>query len=325
MGIGKTVTVILPTHNHPATLSYSIRSILEQSFEDFNLVVIGDGIRVDSRDIICEFMERDNRVEFLDVPKSKRHGEQWRDAVIRESNSKYIAYHGDDDLMLPKHLETLLSEIENSNFIHTLPIQVGKEGKLNFLPTDISIRGCLNWHLSDEVHNAVSLTGVMHSRELYLNLPVGWEEAPVGIPSDLFMWKKFFAADEFNGKSSRVSTTIKLDASRRMNLSDTERQAEIESWWYKIHEPNFQVIWGQLTGGAVHRLSVNQFLRILNLEFELDLLKEASRVEVTAQIGHLMKMNDALNLELSDIKNSTIWRTTRPIRVILNILKRVLK
>lgn len=325
MGSGRTVTIILPTHNHPATLSYSISSILEQSFEDFNLVVIGDGVQKDSRIIIDKFLDIDNRVEFLDVLKSKRHGEKWRDTVIRESNSRYIAYHGDDDLMLPKHLETLLGEIENSDFIHTLPIQVGKEGELSFLPTDLSIQACLDWHLSPGVHNAVSLTGAMHLRELYLRLPVGWEETPDGIPSDLFMWKKFFAADRFIGKSSRVSTTIKLDASLRTDLSDAERHKEIETWWHKMHEPNFQATWEQLTRGAVHRLSINQFLRILNLENELNMSKQALRVEVTAQRTQLLEMNDLLSAELSSMKNSTIWRATQPLRVLIDALKRVVK
>ena len=324
MGSGQTVTVILPTHNHASTLNFSIKSILQQSFEDFNLVLIGDGVQEDSRKIINKFLEIDDRVQFLDVPKSKRHGEKWRDTVIRESNSKYIAYHGDDDLMLPKHLETLLGEIENSNFIHTLPILIGKEGELNFLPTDISIQSCLDWHLRDEVHNAVSLTGVMHTRELYMSLPVGWEVAPIGIPTDLFMWKKFFAAEGFHGKSSRVSTTIKLDASHRTKLSDTERQIEIETWWNKIHEPNFHLTWGQLTREAVHKLSVNQFLRILNLEIELNTLKQASS-EATNQATHLIEMNDLLNLELNTLKSSTIWRITQPVRVLIDALKKVLK
>lgn len=325
MGSGQTVTVILPTHNHASTLNFSIKSILQQSFEDFNLVLIGDGVQEDSRKIINKFLEIDDRVQFLDVPKSKRHGEKWRDTVIRESNSKYIAYHGDDDLMLPKHLETLLGEIENSNFIHTLPIQIGKQGELNFLPTDISIQSCLDWHLRDEVHNAVSLTGVMHTRELYMSLPVGWEETPIGIPTDLFMWKKFFSAEGFHGKSSRVSTTIKLDASHRTKLSDTERQIEIETWWNKIHEPNFHFTWGQLTREAVHKLSVNQFLRILNLEIELNTLKQASRIEATNQATHLIEMNDLLNLELNTLKSSTIWRITQPVRVLIDSLKKVLK
>ena len=275
MCVDKTVTIILPTHNHPPTLKFSIQSILQQSYDNFELVVIGDGIEEDSRGIIKELMALDDRIKFLDVPKSIRHGEKWRDTVIRNSSSKYIAYHGDDDLMLPSHLETVLNEIESSNFIHTLPIKVGRERGLNFLPTDISIQGCLDWHLSDEVHNAVSLTGVMHSRELYLSLPVGWEEAPVGIPSDLFMWKKFFVAEGFIGKSSKVSTTIKLDAAHRINMSYAERYTEIESWWHKMKDPTFETTWGQLTRVALHRVAVNQFLRILSLERELNSSKQS--------------------------------------------------
>ena len=42
------VTVIIPTHNHPGPLAFSIASVLQQSFEDLSLVVIGDGVGDDT-------------------------------------------------------------------------------------------------------------------------------------------------------------------------------------------------------------------------------------------------------------------------------------
>lgn len=325
MGYGTVLTVILPTHNHPSTLEFSIRSILQQSFRNFHLVVIGDGVKEETRTVVKGFMEMDNRIVFLDVPKSIRHGEAWRDKVIRDSFSEYIAYHGDDDLMLPDHLETLLSEIEGSNFIHSLPIKVGKEGDLNLFPTDISIQEYLDWYLSDQVHTSFSLTGVVHSRELYMSLPIGWEEAPIGIPSDLFMWKKFFASAGFEGKSSTASTTIKLDASIRVGMSDAERRAEIEFWWNKTQEAKFQITWRQLTQQTAHNVAARQFLRILNLEVELNRLKQSPRNKDTDQKKEFIEMNDKLKLQLSLIQNSSIWRTSLPLRVFIGALRKILR
>lgn len=308
--IENTVTVILPTHNHASTLEYSIQSVLEQTFKDFALVIIGDGINEDSRLIIRKFLETDRRISFLDEPKSTRHGESHRDRVIRMSTSSYIAYHGDDDLMLPNHLETMLTEIGESDFIHALPIQVGIKGLLNYLPTDISIQECLHWHLSEKIQNAVSLTGVMHTKNSYLTLPIGWSEAPREIPSDLYMWKKYFATDGFRGRTSTSSTTIKLDNSLRSGMNDAERAKEIKQWWETIHAPEFQKKWDYLVREAVHKSAVQHF--IAKLRTDAEYLQEKLRTEA--------EYSESINA----IKNSTIWRATQPLRSALDAIKKLI-
>jgi len=303
------VTVILPTHDHASTLEFSIRSILEQSFQNFELVVVGDGIGDDSRLIIKSFLTQDKRVRLIDKPKSIRHGELIRDLVIRESNSTYVACHGDDDLMLPNHLETMLGGIGDSDFIHTLPIQVSVGGALNYLPIDISLQECLDWHLGEKIQNAVSLTGVLHSKQSYMNLPVGWSEAPSEWPSDLFMWRKYFALADFSGKTSSFSTTIKLDASLRKGMTAVERTAEIKDWWAKIHEPGFQKKWELMTNRAVQKTAVQQFL---------------AQEKITDEYSQdLSKIKNEYEFALNEITGSTIWRFTKPIRLFIQMLKKL--
>ena len=102
------VTVILPTHDHAALLPFAIASVTEQSFGDFALVVIGDGVDDATRDVVADVCRRDPRVSFLDRPKALRHAEEVRDEVIGSTDSAVIAYHGDDDLLLPWHLREML-------------------------------------------------------------------------------------------------------------------------------------------------------------------------------------------------------------------------
>jgi GalNAc5-diNAcBac-PP-undecaprenol beta-1,3-glucosyltransferase len=303
------VTVILPTHDHASTLEFSIQSILEQSFQDFELVVVGDGIGEDSRAIIRKFLTQDKRVRLIDQPKSIRHGELIRDLVIRESNSTYIAYHGDDDLMMPNHLETMLGEIENSDFIHTLPIQVGVGGALNYSPIDISLQECLDWHLGEKIQNAVSLTGVLHSKQSYMNLPVGWSEAPIELPSDLFMWRKYFALAGFSGKTASLSTTIKLDASIRKGMHAIERTTEINEWWVKLHEPGFQKKWERMTNEAVQKGAVQQLI-----------VKQQTNEEYSQILSHIKREHE---LVMNQITDSTIWRLTKPIRIFVQMFKKL--
>ena len=106
------VTVIVPTHDHAATLALSVRSVLEQSIADIDVVVIGDGVGDDTRAVMADMTASDERVAFHDLPKAGRTVEPHRHAVLGSVTSAVIAYHGDDDLMLPSHLGTMLELLE---------------------------------------------------------------------------------------------------------------------------------------------------------------------------------------------------------------------
>ena len=55
------VTVIIPTHNHPKTIKYSISSVQNQTFGDLDIVVIGDGTNKETKEIIREIIKADKR------------------------------------------------------------------------------------------------------------------------------------------------------------------------------------------------------------------------------------------------------------------------
>ncbi len=99
-----TVTIIVPTFDHQQTLNYSLASIQRQEFQDFEVVVIGDGSPQATEDIVLRFKQQDPRFRFVRYPKSPRTGEAYRETLIRSVDSKFIAYLGDDDLWLPWHL-----------------------------------------------------------------------------------------------------------------------------------------------------------------------------------------------------------------------------
>ncbi len=64
------VTVIVPTHDHAGLLGMSVGSVLEQTFADIDVVVIGDGVGDDTRDVAAGLVAADARVRFVDLPKS---------------------------------------------------------------------------------------------------------------------------------------------------------------------------------------------------------------------------------------------------------------
>lgn len=144
------VSVVLPFFNAPF-LSEAIQSILDQSYIDFELILVDNGSTDDSKNIAQSFMT-DSRVSLISVPK--RGVMYAANAGIRQAIGKYIARMDADDIAhgdrLKKQTEKLSSDSElglvsglveylgakeNQGFIHYVnwlnTIQSAEEIRLN--------------------------------------------------------------------------------------------------------------------------------------------------------------------------------------------------
>ena len=255
------VTLMIPTHNHASTVAWSIGSAQQQTLHDVNIVVIGDGVSDDTRDALSPLLRDDDRISFLDLPKGQRHGEAYRNDLIRSVESPVIAYLGDDDLLFADHLQTMVELLDGNDFAHPLPVFVNLDGSLEVVPTDLANQDCVNWHLNDLVfRNAVSLTGVVHTRDSYLRLQRGWHPAPAGHPTDLYMWREYFALPGFRGATSSASTTMKFGDHLRVGVSDSEREAEIFEAWQAMQLPGAAELWDSKVTEAVRDAAVKYLL-----------------------------------------------------------------
>ena len=319
------VTVIIPTHDHAAMLGYAIDSVLTQSLGDLRLVVIGDGVGDDTRDVMADACTRDARVSFWDRPKSVRHAEEVRHEVIGESRSRVIAYHGDDDLLLPWHLAQMLEELEGRDFVHPLPVVVEPDGTLTHLPTDLSRPECRDWHRSSEVpRNAVSLTGVVHTRSSYLRLPHGWRPAPQGHWTDLYMWKQYFALAGLRAATAPRATTIKLPASTREDTAAVDPAAEVRRWWQRTRGVGFRDQWDADVAAAVRRSAVALELAVADGHDRMRRATtdwQAERAALTEQleasrllVGALAEERDEARRTLAVVTGSRSWRLAAPLR-----------
>jgi glycosyltransferase involved in cell wall biosynthesis len=104
-----TASVIVPTFNRPAMLLETLRSILTQSYQDFEIIVINDA----GEDVTAAL------ATLGDIQKIRhlRHKENKglaaaRNTGIKAARGKYIAYLDDDDIFQSNHLQTLVEHLE---------------------------------------------------------------------------------------------------------------------------------------------------------------------------------------------------------------------
>jgi glycosyltransferase involved in cell wall biosynthesis len=107
--INPAVSVVLPTYNRAALLGRSIRSVLGQSYQDFELIVIDDGSTDETSAIVEGFGDR--RIKYLPLPRNTGAGAA-RNVGIRAARGEFLAFQDSDDEWLPSKLSRQMSAFE---------------------------------------------------------------------------------------------------------------------------------------------------------------------------------------------------------------------
>jgi len=96
------ITVIIPTHNRAEFLKRAIKSVLAQTWQDFELIIVDDASTDDTANVVRDY--QDERILYhrhdsnLGAPASRNTG-------IAKARGDYIALLDDDDELFPRKLE----------------------------------------------------------------------------------------------------------------------------------------------------------------------------------------------------------------------------
>lgn len=109
------VSIIMPCYNGSPFLSETISSVLAQTYQDWELLVVDDESTDFSLDIVKAYMANDDRITYLTQENSGSASS--RNMAIKVSSGRYIAFLDADDIWHPDYLKTMLSKIQEDNCI----------------------------------------------------------------------------------------------------------------------------------------------------------------------------------------------------------------
>jgi glycosyltransferase involved in cell wall biosynthesis len=96
------VSVIIPTHNRADFLKAAINSVLSQTYQDFEIIVVDDASTYATREVVTSF--GDPRIHYVRNEVNRGDGGS-RNAGILNSSAEYVAFLDDDDEWLPEKLQ----------------------------------------------------------------------------------------------------------------------------------------------------------------------------------------------------------------------------
>lgn len=98
------VSVIIPVYNKEHYVFETLQSLLEQTFSDWEAIVIDDGSKDNSADIVKCI--KDPRIQFF---QQSNHGVSYtRNKGIEMARGEFIAFLDADDTWFPDYLETVV-------------------------------------------------------------------------------------------------------------------------------------------------------------------------------------------------------------------------
>ncbi len=142
------VSVLLPVYNGQPYLEKAVQSILGQTFEDFEFIIINDGSADGSKAVLERFADRDDRIRLVHqenqglVPSLNRG--------LSMAKGRYIARMDADDISLPERLEHQVQFLDSNpevGVVGTQHVWIGADGEVTHrpsLPTDPSF---IAWRL----------------------------------------------------------------------------------------------------------------------------------------------------------------------------------
>ena len=170
------ITIIVPVYNVEKYLHDCIESILNQTYKDFELILVDDGSKDNSGKICDEFAQKDYRINTI---HQKNAGEGMaRNAGLEIANGEWMVFVDSDDYIRPDYIKDLLKAQNDSNadIVISGMDRVYGDGSIETLQVpmkDISVRGNLydiirKYHLIDNGYISGKLykSSIINDREL---------------------------------------------------------------------------------------------------------------------------------------------------------------
>lgn len=107
------VSVVIPTHNRADLLPRAIDSVLNQTYSNFEIIVVSDGSTDNTEEVVKSYSVKDSRIRFIGYSPA-RGGNIARNTGIEAANGEYVAFLDDDDEWMTEKLERQISVMESN-------------------------------------------------------------------------------------------------------------------------------------------------------------------------------------------------------------------
>ncbi len=221
------VTVVIAAYNRSGPLRYAVASVLAQTFDDFELLVVGDACTDDSETAVREIS--DARVAWHNLPVNSGNQFAPNNHGLAHARGHYIAYLGHDDLWHRDHLAKLVAAIEadEADLVFSLTLDIGPPANPSRHVLGLCPNGVYEWPIW------APPSSWLHRRDVAERIGKWRDYQSIILPTDV----DFFARIVEHGM--RIVPVMELTAFKLTSVLRTnsylDRTGEEQAlWWDRI-------------------------------------------------------------------------------------------
>ena len=238
---GPLVSVIIPAYNHAAFVGECIRSVLDQSVVDLEIIITDDGSSDETASVIRQFS--DSRLH-LDVFAKNRGTVTAANSAMRRARGEFICFLSSDDYFLPGKLEKQVRFLRANpgiGAVFGLPRPIDERGALIpnpsrwftvfWLPFDEGLRSKADWlRRFYRKGNCLCYPTAMVRRSVVEE--IGEFDARLANLSDFDLWVRLCAVRDIHVMREELAAMRMLDHDRNLSASrrDTRLRTAIETF-----------------------------------------------------------------------------------------------
>lgn len=193
-------SVIIPTYNRANFISKTIHSVLEQTYPDFEVIIVDDGSTDNTEEVVMSI--KDDRIRYYKKENEERGAA--RNFGARLAVGDYINFFDSDDLAYSNHLETAYNIVKQNNFPEVFALSYDildkKTYKKKKILLDKDVRKKLVYG------NILSCNGVFIRRDITQKFPFS-ENRALSASEDYILWLQLASRYVFF-TSSKITSTI---------------------------------------------------------------------------------------------------------------------
>ena len=237
--MGGLISIIIPSYNRAHLIIETLESIKNQTYSNWECIIVDDGSTDDSNEVISQFINNDSRFEYVQRPPHKIKGaNSCRNYGFESSSGDYIQFLDSDDLISVDKWNGQLSLLLK----HEADVAICKWGRFTN-DEDFKIKASLLYKNYHPASNLLINYGVQQSflpchvflvkREVFLKSGLWNEDLKINQDGELFCRVLYQANEVVYDEKSYVK--YRFEASdKTSNLSTLEKAKDLSKSWKLI-------------------------------------------------------------------------------------------
>lgn len=234
------VSIIIPVYNRGKFLPETIESVINQSYKNWELLLIDDGSTDLSIQIAQEFANRDSRIKSIQRDREPKGAPTCRNIGMTEASGKYLIFLDSDDSLEPfclyQRVAYMTNNLELDYSVWNICVQKSNDKleiwcDLNFNRDDLKSRLLLkSWQTSAPIYKTSSITKFQ------------WDEQACSWQDWEFAIKLLLDESLSYAKLLKSIPDVKINRQHRENISSTSRSFERILCLFKLVGRNEQLL-----------------------------------------------------------------------------------